>query len=375
MRSNPHIYPSESFPKIKITSSNKFFLEKIIEWKDVLQEVKNIIHRDIVLIGKTTEEKIFSIFLDTEILFGPRKFLLDRKDFFVEKIKEFTKQAKPIQLTILSFPFKVEVPLKTNRIFPDMGDILQLYRLFYITQKISSLYNPGAIITIFTEEVFAPMANANEHNAQNYAAYLKDIIKNLSYEKNLKTISLSEVEKNNNFASTYKKNKNEIAESINNKKGAPYAVFCKTYPIVFRIVSINNISKSDLLDIYQSKKLTDLNKKQKLIYADMLKDAKNATMDYLAYIKTIEDLNFLKRKMGLYLPLTVSPKPGKVGIIPISKKARILSHHGVPVKNEKTGQWDIRYLCEVEYNKKKYAKVYLEGDKDSAPFYYLELKK
>lgn len=375
MRSNPHIYPSESFPKIKITSDNKFFLEKIIEWEDILKEVKDIIQYDIVLTGKTKEEKIFSLFLDTEILFGPRKFLISHKNFFLEKIKEFIKQDKPIQLTILSFPFKVEVPLKTNRVFPDMGEILQLYRLFYITQKISSVYKHGATVTIFTEEIFAPMANANAQNAKNYATYLKSIINKLGYGKNLKTISLSEVEKNSDFSLTYKKNKQEILESINSKKSSSYEIFCKTYPIVFRIVSVKDISKVDLLDIYHSKKIATLNEKQKLIHTSMLNDAKKATVDYLAYIKTLEDLKFLQEKMGSYLPLTVSPKPGKIGIIPISKKARILSHHGIPVKNEKTGEWDIRYLCEIEYNKKKYTKVYLRGDKDIAPFYYLELKR
>lgn len=371
MKSNPYVYPSMPFPKLRIEqNSKKVFTQSLVSFKDIMNEMGGLQHAKPKVKGKTKEEKIFSIFLDDSIRFGPRKFLLDHKNEFVGIIKEFINEGKPIQCTLLGFPFKVEVPLKTNRMLPDMGEVLVLNKLFFLTQCIASVYEPGAVIMLFTEEAFAPGVNVNITNAGKYAQFVKKMVEKLGYKKNIIVRHLSEVEKFKEFKMVYKKNQDLVRKAVQSKKGVLYEKYCKSSPVIFRIISTKNLNKSDLLAVYNSKDMVDLSNAQKSIYKRISKSLPTTTIDYLAYIKTKDDLNFLVKKFGLQLPLSVSPKPGRLGLLPISEDIHILPYHGVPVRDSKSGKWDIRYLCEVEYDSKKYKKVYLKGDPDKTPFYY-----
>ena len=373
MKSNPYVYPSVNFPRLQVADAvSKTFDETRVEMPAIIAELQKIQHPKLNITGATKAEKIFSIFLDVNVLFGPKNFLTQNKKAFLESINYFIEKNIPIQLTMLGFPFKMEVIIKTNRVLPDMGEMLILNKMFFIAKNIASIYKPGAVLTLFTEESFAGIVKNNEENGKKYVASLRSLIKSLGYQDQIKICSLGEVEKDAGFEMTFKKNKTEIAQAVKKEEGIFFEKFSKSCPVLFRVVSASGISRTALFNMYSMKSIDELTDKEKGIYNRLLKTTQTSTVGYLAYLKTKDDLNFLNKKIGVHLPLTVSPKLGRLGVMPIGKKVKILPYHGVPIKNAKTGEWDVKYLCEVEFNSKKYTKVFLKGDKDTQPFYYIQ---
>lgn len=375
MRSNPYVYPSINFPNLLSKAhSKKEMVHRNVNWKNIKQDIKKIKYKTPKVTGKTVEERILSIFLDPCFLFGSRTFINDSKKEFLNTICHFIKLKKPINISLLGFPFKMEVPVKTNRFLPDMGEILVLNKLFFLAECIRKEYPPGVKINIFTEECFAQFAKNNNINAKAYVKNIGTIINKLNYSRVIRTISLSDVEKLPEFKKTFSKNITIITRDIKSKKGKGHKKYKKSFTSVFRIISTKNISDDILLSIYRVKNINFLSKTERFVYQKIAKQTEIATIKYLAYIKTKDDLQFVKKILGTYLPLTVSPKHGRIGILPIRKDVVILPYHGVPVKDVKSGKWDIRYLCEIKYGVGKYEAVYLKKDRDKNPFYYLRFK-
>jgi hypothetical protein len=346
---------------------------KDIDWKNIKQEINKIKYKNPKIIGKTTAERIFSIFLDECFLFGPSIFIQKSKREFINIINHFIELKKPINLSLLGFPFKIEVPLKTNRFLPDMGEILAIHKLKYLAECIKKEYSPGVKITIFTEEIFAKFIQVKQTRANAYINRIKFIIKKLGYSNAIKIISLSEVEKNSQFKKVFSENILEISMDIKYKKGTGYEKYKKSFNSVFRLIPTKNIPDKILFFIYKTKN-NNLLGIEKVIYKKIIKKTNKAIVKYLAYIKTKDDLKFIDKILGIYLPMSVSPKLGRIGILPISKDINILPYHGVPVKSYKSGEWNIKYLCDIKYGVDKYKEIYLKGDLDSKPFYYLQLK-
>jgi len=372
MRSNPCVYPTIDFPifstELKV---NKSFNRKDASFREIEKEIKKIKYKNPKIIGKDIERRILSIFLDATFLFGPNEYIYKSRKEFFDTILFFVKQNKPISLSLLGFPFKAEVPIKTNRILPDMGEVLVLHKLFFLTQCIKKEYAPGSIITLFTEERFAEFANVNRKNAELYIKGIKVIVKKLGYSKSIRIESLSSVEKFPEFKKVFSKNKATTAHEVKVESGIGYEQYLKSFPSVFRLISVNKISDDILLSIYRTKNPDLLSQNIRSFYRKIEKQTKAATIKYLAYIKTKNDLDFVNKRIGRCLSLTVSPKIGRIGILPIDKNINKLPYHGVSVKNSLTGEWNIRYLCEIKYDNKKYIAVHLKGDYDKQPFFYL----
>lgn len=369
MKSNPAVFPSKPYPKLKVTNEvNKEFNKKTIDFSLVQKEFNLLTNKLINVNGKNTEERILSIFLSPEVLFGPKKNITDFKEDFLKKILFFTKSKKPIQLTVLGFPFKMEVPLKTNRTLPDMGEVLSLSRLYTITKSISKIYKPGAIVTIFAENSFAEFVQHNQKTANAYVSGLKILIKKLGIDNSIKVEDIGRMKILKDFNQVYSNNLKDVNNQIKDRSGKFYERYLLSKDVIFRLISVKGYDKEVLYNLYASNN-------QDAEIAELKKEIENhvekGAVKYLAYLKSKDDLNYLNRKVGENLSMTVSPKPGKLGILPVGKNIDILPYHGVPLKR-KNKNWEIKYLCELEFNNKIYTKVYLKGDKDKEPFFYEE---
>lgn len=144
---------------------------------------------------------------------------------------------------------------------------------------------------------------------------------------------------------------------------------------VFRIVKSCEYAEDQLLDVYNhSFKDSQLSSRALKIRKNLQQNAHKAILLYFAYLKTKDDIHFPKKVVPDYLPLTVSPKPHRLGIFPISSSTKILPYHGVPVYNVQNKKWDIRYLTDIRRDKKySYRRVFLHEDRDSEPFFYEQI--
>ena len=78
--------------------------------------------------------------------------------------------------SILGFPYKMPVPLKTNRHLADFGEVAALARLNEIGKAIAKVYSPGVKIHVFTEGPFSQLNGMPRNLADRYFASLQDVV-------------------------------------------------------------------------------------------------------------------------------------------------------------------------------------------------------
>src|SRR3989339_741984 len=355
MKSNPHVYPSIDFEELSNKNlRNNFIQEKIVSINDIADFLENRILIPIPQItGTSIEEKILSIFQDENYRFGPVEFINSNIKKWIERISYFTSKNLPIQFTILGFPFKIPVPLKTNRIFPDMGEVLALHRLSVITKLITNIYKNGARITLFTEGGFGPFTGVPKANWIAYRVFLEELNSQLKLSKSVNIIDLSEMEKT----------VPDFLEKYNS-----------VFPVIYKIVFTTDNEEKILMDVYNTKLSDDeISPKASEIKNSLKEKTHKCIFSYFAYLKVRDDIDYLQKTVPHSLPLSVSPKFNRLGIIPIRKDIDKLPYHSVPVLSN-NNTFDLKYLIDLKRSFGKFTKVFLDIDKEKKPFYYEKIK-
>lgn len=374
VRSNKYVYPYVPFRNLKRAledGKGNAFSKKEISWKDLKVVLGGIEEQEILVSGKSVEEKIFSIFLDKNVLFGPKKYVESYREYWLEKSGYFTKKNRKIRFTLLGFPFKIPVPLKTNRKYPDMGEVLILKKLFGITDAIGKIYPPGAEIVVFTEGGLGRFVGVSKKEADGYKDFLIEINRKLGFSKSIKIADLSEMEMEKDYQRLFKMNVAGFREAFKKKDPAFMEKFKGANPSLVRIVNTRKHSESTLAEVYDED-VSDrkISKKGKEIREDILRKVEKALIGYFAYLKTRDDLDFLEKRVPHFLALSVSPKPKRLGVIPVNAWSDKLPYHSVPVLDWKKNRFFMEYLVDLKYGNDASEAFFLKGDREKKPFYY-----
>jgi len=374
MKSNPHVYPYTPFQNLSNKElKDNFTSEKEINFKDVARELKNIENPIVNITGDTVAERIFSIFLNEELRFGPAEFLLDNKELWLEKLNYFIEKNKTIRFSILGFPFKIPVPLKTNRILPDMGELLAVNRLNYVMELCNKEYLNGVKVTIFSEGGFDKSVGVPHAESVSYHNFLVQAIKAIGFDKNIEVVPLSDMENIiEDFDEKYREKIVKLRELYENKDEKYLAKYEGTKDSIYRIVSTTGVANELLMDVYNEditrKSLSD---EALVIRDDIEKRMHDAIFMYHAYLMVRDDIDFIEKTIPNAITLSVSPKPNRLGIIPIRKDLKRLPYHSVPVFDSKKGLFFTEYLIDIQREESIFEKVFLKESEDNNPFYYI----
>lgn len=334
--------------------------------------VRAVPQLDVQISGKTIDEKIFSIFKHHDVRFGPLVFVTGKGQEWLAKINYFTSKEKPLQYTLLGFPFKMRVPLKTSRTLPDMGEVLSLVRLYRLTQLIGSVYKPGAVITIFTEGGFGASAGIPEKDWKQYDQRLRELVVLLGFDKHIKVKKLSDMEKMKEFKKVFAHQLRLHKKAMKNKDPKFLSKVEAVQSPIFRLINSAKYPVDVLMDVYNDGIPTDtLSPIAKRARLNLERRVQTCICEYFSYLATRDELQFLEKTIPHYLALSVSPKPGRLGIIPIHKTFTVLPYHGVPVLDTNKHTWNLEYLIDIMRDSKhSYRPVHVVDDTDQEPFYY-----
>lgn len=139
-----------------------------------------------------------------------------------------------------------------------------------------------------------------------------------------------------------------------------------------KIVDSRKYETSLLTNVFNPK-LKNPDRSVRVAREDIRKRANDAFIRYYSYLQIKNELDFVNKMIGTSLPLTVSPKEGRLGIIPVGKDINILPYHGVTVYFPRENRFTIMYLIDLENAGMRLRPVVLRGDKDKKPFYYERL--
>lgn len=380
LSSNPYVYPYVPFYNLNDKRFRaKFESQEKIDFNQLKKLTSNLEIPKIKPKGRTIEGKILSVFLDKNVVFGPRDYITKDINIWTNEFKKFTDNKKPILLSILGFPFKIPVPLKTDRSTPDMGEVLMLKKLHNICDVISKFYKPGATVTIFTEGVFGRYNLTPEKEYKNYFKNLRKINNSLGFNKYVKLVELEEMEKmSKNFNLIFNTKVQTLRSKLKNSDNDIIKKMKGLEESLKRIVNskIFNLSNGELMDIYNTEIQDNaLPKKLERVRKIIHKNITDLGINYLAYLSVRDDLNFLQERIPGVITLSVSPKPGRLGVLPIDGDCVRLGYHGVPVYHPVKKRFSIEYLIDIKRKSGKYKKVFLKDFPESTkPFYYIKIK-
>ncbi len=377
LKSNKYVYPYTPFANLH----NKEFTSKFLKPRTInLNELKSLVNKiqrrpEIKASGKNISEKIFSIFLSEEILFGPSEYLLQNKEGWIRSFDKYISRGEVLQLTILGFPFKIPVPLKTNRKMPDLGEVLSLTRLYHICELINSVYHPGAVITVFTEGVFGRFNGIDKAEYDAYKESLEILVEQLGYGKFIKIVELEKMENQvEDFEVVFSKK----LEANKKKYASNDSDFMKKYngakESIYRIANTRDIhiAESVLMDVYNEDAM-NVSNEVKSIREVIASSAHEMLLKYHSYLEVRDDLDYINKVVPDAITLSVSPKENRLGIIPVAKHCLRLPYHSVVVVNSDNSSFTLEYLIDIKRTGGKYTPVHLELDNDKAPFYYEEV--
>jgi len=365
MKSNPVVFPFKPFSRLDARLQKQSYADIETDLATLSVLLPKKIFHNVLSHGKTIEEKIFSIFVNPQIRFGEKSDITQLKKYWLDRISYFTSKKKRLECTILGFPGKAPVPIKTRREMPDFGELTSLHRLYELTRHIRRTYAPGARITIITEGLLGTGIGLSMREAVAYEKYLQKLIKYLHWNGSLRTVPLGKMQKNPAYKKILRSEIRKFRDVFNKKDKQFLAKYTAAYASIFHLVSTRGNADQTVRDAYKAHPKTAQGKRLRTAIAHK---AHKATIGYFATLSVRDKLKFLETTVPHFLALTVSPKPYRLSFQLVPATVTLLAHHGIPFGDI------IQYRQELLTSQKPYIRVFLTKDTDREPFLYLSYK-
>lgn len=316
----------------------------------------------------SVEERILSIFMHPEVLFGDPTFIPTHSAMWLEKIGHFTHRGEPISFVAMAFPYKSPNPLKTDRTAPDVGEALMLRRFQAVLDAIASVYEPGGHLTILEEGILGRCQGVERARIAAYRAGIDQVTALAACERERLTYhSLDDMETSiPNFEARWIHEQERLRELW--QQGDPAVREAHTTTVAAQRTSVPSwdYDPAVLADVYNPEK-TESALRYPRDYLD--KVAHRQFFAYRALLALRDSTGYLHELRPFALKLTVSPKPENLAVVPVNTWSRILPYHGVPVLDG-AGRWRVAYRAEVGDLHGAVEAIHLAGDRDPAPIAY-----
>ncbi|MBC7405966.1 MAG: L-tyrosine/L-tryptophan isonitrile synthase family protein [Candidatus Parcubacteria bacterium] len=138
-----YIYGFKDFETLESNSKTKIIYKSISfdKVKKLLAKTCTYVNSEL-LHKEILNNKVFLLLISSEFLSGAGEFALDHKDYWLKQIDYFTSKNLPIEFGIMTLPFKIPNPLKTESIYPDLSEVLFLKQVERLTLAIRQIYKP-----------------------------------------------------------------------------------------------------------------------------------------------------------------------------------------------------------------------------------------
>jgi hypothetical protein len=321
--------------------------------------------------GRTKAERILSLLLDDRMRLGPRGLFESDRDTWIARVEEKVSVGQPLQFVMMGCPYKVPSLVKTSRVRADLGEFLMFRRLTHLVAAIRSEYGPGADVIILVEGILGRCTDQDSQRVRDYQQSLPGLLQMLGQDAehlhlfNLEAISESILD----FDRTWATRAAQIGRQL--AAGDPQTKLASISVIESMRTAVPVLGEPDevVLRAYTEGASSDSSDVRRLA-ARIDAAATIAFARYMAFLQLRDESGFVEKIAPGALKLTVAPKRGNIGSIPINSRTHILPYHGVPVRLP-SGPWSIRYLVDVQHSRHHYSPVHRIGDPDPAPIGYV----
>lgn len=294
---------------------------------------------------------------------------------YLLKIKRAVVTREPVPLVFIAFPFKPRFQyLKTNRRYPDLGELLFLVRLLRIDATISQIYEPGLEWTILTEgHAYGPLFGVTSSEVEEYQKAVRWFAGLLTKgrEEKLKFLELQSLldsfsEFSLKYELTLERFRNYYEEGGMRGLGNLGLSVLNT---MWWSTDIRAYPPESVLPIYYGEEW-NLAPSQDEIKSLLWEEATEKTLRYLAHNEARHQVGVPERLFPDHLYVSITHKKRRYAFYPVSRGVLRFPHHGVPAKQGRGWKGvEIVNLVEVLLHPRMKA-TYIEGDFEDKPFFY-----
>lgn len=367
-RTSPYIFPFTPFRHLDETRlSTRFHGPVIMDMAELLVLAEPFAPELTLPEGTDLAERVLGLFTTPQVLFGEASFITSRAGEWLARLRDLIEAERPLEFTILGFPFKMPVPLKTDRKTADFGELVSLKRLNEIGRSIAGLYAPGARIHVFAEGPFHVLNGIDRGWANEYFASLEGLARQFDVDSNLVLHDLNViVDQTPEFRSVWAQTTEDIRRRRDTGDSATLTAIRDALPVRFHNIANPGVEQDDLRRAY----LNDGTRED--LRQSITRRAEEGVLAYRGFLEARDRIALLERVVPGALAMTVSPRAGRLGVRPLPAPADKLPYHGVPVLSADRRELRIEYLWDLRNDGGDYTKVHLNGDLDQAPFLYIE---
>lgn len=366
---NAHVFPFRAFSREGLGHGRSLHVPcSPASWQQIVSIVPGLAGPPPRLRGSTPAESVLSAFLDPGFAFGEQALLADRS-LWLHRLSAALGSNRGLRFVLLGFPFKAQVPLKTLRHEPDLGEAVMLFRLASFARAVRDTVQKEVLITICTEGILARTVGMPEAGGARYFQALQRMMTRLGLDDVLALVDLMELAKNHaGFDQLWRRHTQDFEEALS--RGEPDTVAaCKLVsPVIRHLVPCGDASLADVAAAYDMHRpVATISDAARALRSRMDEVARLGVPLYRGFLAAKDAARLLDPLSPEGLHMTVSPKRARLGIRPLPEPIDILPYHGVPVLGRQG--FTIRYLCEAVLDTELQAVCWLE-DADPAPFWY-----
>jgi hypothetical protein len=311
-------------------------------------------------------EKLLALLTSSTV----RKGSLEQMEFglcvpeLLGAINRCVQADKPVQLTLMAFPFKVPNPAKVGpRQLPDLAELAALVRLHQLNLKAKSIYPPGLEIHVIHDGSYiAGVFGVRLEEVRRYESYFAQLVRTLDVSR---FIHLHDFEV---LLAACVRDWEEVAErlrksTLNWWRGSHDTElwknrFSKTLGMIdLRCLPIEEVTR--LLDCGVSGRLP-------AEYLHLERRVRVAMLRYYAHDALLHECDPRPLCFPDAIHATTQCRRRRLAIWMVNRGHSLLPWHGVGVVNRKA-KWGVALAREVLGNR-AYSPVFLDGE--DTPFFY-----
>jgi hypothetical protein len=274
---------------------------------------------------------------------------------------------KPVQLTLMAFPFKVPNPAKVGpRRMPDLAELAALLQLYKLHLKTKAIYPPGLEIHIIHDgSYFANVFGVTHEEVCVYESYFSRLVDALGAKSfiHIHDIqALSHASGFTNLGQQAARLRNSIRSWHCRAQESEEWIerFCKTLGMI-NLRNLPACEVSCLLDHAASGRLPRE-------YGDLERQVRVAMLRYYLRDSLLHALDPRPACFPDAIHATTQCRPFRLAIWMVSRGRSLLPWHGVGVI-DRAGKWSVALAREVLWNP-SYRPFFLDGE--DTPFCYCQ---
>jgi hypothetical protein len=282
-----------------------------------------------------------------------------------DRVAARVRRNEPIQLTIVSFPFKVPNPLKVGRrALPDLAEVVALKMLERLNLAVQDAYAPGVEVVILHDGSYiADAFGVPLHETYAYADYFRWLLQLTGTETFVRCKELLELLRTHwSDGAERATGLAETAQTAARRAGENEATaFRKT----LGMLNVRWLPRELLPCLYEEIQEGDpasFTTEAAALYSQVRQSMER----YAVCDALLHRFDPRGRAFPEAIHATTKPQPGRLALWIVRRGRSLLPWHGVGVVNE-AGRIEVRYAAEVEASG-KHRPVFLEGE--TTPFFY-----